>query len=496
MLEILGRRVENSIAVDVAADLVARFGQQGAHAAIDEVFDALSSVEGAALYYDWSLWGRPKQIPSGSWSTWGYLTGRGFGKTLGISRFINSEVEAGRSRIIGLAAQDEANCIALQIMGPSGLIATAPPWHRPLWEATAMQLVWPNGAKAIVRTPEVPGKIRGFDYDLAWLTELQSWPTATREESLMNFRIATRIGLARTIWDATPKRRHPLLRKLLAEHEIDPVRHVVVRGSTHENAINLAAGYIEERERELGGTIQGREELEGEMLSESESALVRQEWIDNARRPKPDAFKRSVLAIDPAITERKGSDTTGMIHAGLGIDDQVYVLRDDSGKMSPAAWAALALKRYVEGRIDLIVAETNKGGDLITQNLRAAASDRGLRVVVVGKDERPRHVGSVVYVKEVFARGAKEDRASPAATAYERGRVSHARGADLSALEDTITSWEPGGGMASPGDLDALAHAVNELLGLTSNKPVAANQMIGLDAIRAEIARPIKAPSI
>ena len=492
MLEIAGQDVEISPAVAIAARLVRECGRKMAHDIINEVFDTLTNVDGAALAHDWPLWARPKQSPTGFWTSLGYLTGRGFGKTYGISKWINSEVEAGRVKSIGLAAQDEANTIYLQVLGPSGLLATAPPWFRPDWEATAMQLVWPNGARAIVRTPEVPGKIRGFDYDLTWLSELQSWPNSTRDEAFSNFRLATRIGLARTVWDATPKRRHPLLRELLAEAERDPSRYVVVRGTTHENAINLAVGYIEDLQAKYGGTLKGREELLGEMLEESEGALVRQSWIENARRQSPPRYERRVIGVDPAVTSRSGNDKTGIIDAGRGGDGQVYVIADHSAKLAPAKWAEVVLDAYVTGQCACVVVETNKGGELVTQNLRAHAGKKGLNVVVIGKDEVSQHVPSTVYVKEVHARGPKEDRAQPLATAYERGRVSHVIGSDLVELEDLLTTWEPTPGARSPDALDACVHAVSELLGWTSNKPDPSIGFKGILKVADAIARPHK----
>ena len=83
--------------------------------------------------------------------------------------------------------------------GPSGLLATAPPWSKPVWEATAKQLVWPSGARAYVLTPEAPGNIRGVDYHLSWLSEIQSWPAATREEAFSNFMLTTRLGVGSTL---------------------------------------------------------------------------------------------------------------------------------------------------------------------------------------------------------------------------------------------------------------------------------------------------------
>lgn len=422
----------------------------------------------AALAHDWrNFWARPKQVPPATeWISWGNLTGRGFGKTRSVSEFVNDEVRAGRATLIALGAQDEANSVSIQVLGPSGLVATAPPWFKPVWHASAMELVWPNGAKAYVRTPEVPGKIRGLEYYLSWITELQSWPASTREEAYDNFRISTRLGYARIVWDATPKKRHPVLLRLLEDAERDPHRHLVVRGTTHENTANLGRGYVEELERKYGGTQRGREELLGEMLEETDNAIAHQDWIDANRRPMPDRLIRTGIGIDPAVTSKKSSDRTGIIVAGLGVDGHAYVLEDRSGKHEAPQWAAIVLDVYVERRCDVVIVETNKGGALLTQNLRAAARERSLNVVVIGENERPAHVPGTIYVKEVYSKGEKADRARPLSTAYERGRVHHVIGADLVSLEETLTTWEPTPGARSPDDLDAETHIVGELLGL------------------------------
>ncbi len=482
-----------SPAAEIATRLVRSVGKPAAHAAIDAILSKFTNVELAALAFHWETWARPKQLaPRGDWRSWGFLTGRGFGKTFGISKWINDQVAAGRARQIGLAAQDESNCIALQVLGPSGLIATAPPWNRPHWESTLMRLVWPSGAIAIVRTPEVPGKIRGFDYDLVWLTEIQSWPHATREEAFSNFQFATRVGHARTIWDATPKRRNPILRELVERAAKESAKHVVVRGTTHENALNLAPGYIEELEARYGGTQRGKEELYGELLEDSEGALVKQAWIDDARRHHPESLTRRVIGIDPAVTTRAGNDRTGIVDCGLGVDDQVYVLGDYTGKYKPEEWGPLVVDKYLKNGCDLVVVETNKGGQLVTQNLRSASPKRGLQVVVVGPNEKPTRRPGTLFVKEVHARGPKEDRAQPLATAYERGRVSHVLGVDLATLEDTLTTWEPTPGARSPDALDALTHASIELMGLLSNTLDKSVGIKGIAAMGKALSNPIR----
>lgn len=476
--------------------VVARHGQSEGRRLLVEFLSSLSTVERAALAARWRTWARPKQLaPPGSWRRWGFLTGRGFGKTVAVSKHLNEAVERGEASLVCLIAQDEQSSLDIQVHGPSGLIATAPPWFKPEWEASQLQLVWPNGARAYVRTPEVPGKIRGLEYHLTWASELQSWPVATRDEAWSNVLLSTRLGRARVIWDATPKRRHPILRELLSDAEHNPKTYPVVRGTTHENAANLGDGYVEELERKIGGTLKGREELLGEMLDETENATAKQDWIDKARRVRPERFARRALGVDPAVSTNKGSDQTGIVLGGLGVDGQAYVLANHSGKYTPPEWAKVVLDAYRDEECDVVLVETNRGGELVVSNLRAAAHERGLRVVEIGRKERPRRTHGVVNVKSLYSQGAKEERAQPVATSYERGRVSHVIGADLSSLEDTLTTWEPGatgasrgtrvsrtGGNKSPDDLDALTFVVVELLDLTEDKPDGRKGMAGIQA--------------
>jgi phage terminase large subunit-like protein len=80
-----------------------------------------------------------------------------------------------------------------------------------------------------------------------------------------------------------------------------------------------------------------------------------------------------VVAADPAGTATAESASTGIIVAGLGIDGHAYVFRDATCKLSPAGWAAQIVQCYGDWHTDLIVAETNNGGDLVETVLRSFA---------------------------------------------------------------------------------------------------------------------------
>lgn len=469
----------------LARALVSSLGVDGAHRCVDSLVKQFSNVELAALATHWPMWARPKQLaPAGDWLSWGFLTSRGWGKTLTIGHWITGEVMAGRAPVVIMAAQNLTKTEDVQI---GGLIDAAPPWFKPEYRATPCELHWPNGSIGYAFTPEVPGAIRSQNAAIAWMSEMQSWPEATREEAYSNFDLATRVGYARTVWDSTPKRGHPILKRLLAAAVRDPSNHHVVRGTVHENH-HLPERVIAKWFAEYGDTAKGREELLGEMIDDVDGALVKQEWINLARRPRPDTFLRKILAVDPAVTTNRGSDKTGIVLLGLGVDGQVYVLADYSGKMPPREWCDLLLKVYRDERCSLLVAETNRGYNLIAEVLRASADRSHMNVVILGKDEKPEYREGIVYVREVHAQGAKEDRAQPLATAYERGRISHV--AVFDDLEETLTTWVPRPGAKSPDAMDAATHGVVELLGLSLNNHDPAAGFVGIREMGRALAQP------
>jgi phage terminase large subunit-like protein len=462
----------DSTALALARRLAA-LGVADSRRALKAVLEQLTVEEKAWLARRWEFWARPKQKapPDSKWRTWGFLSGRGFGKTRAVSEYVLGEIMSGRAMIVGLCAQDEANCIALQILGGSGLVSLSPPWFKGQWVPSLGEIKFPNGAIARVYTPEHPGheKIRGPEHHLFWCTEFQSWPAPTRDEALSNIRLGTRLGYSRIVWDATPKKRHPIIRDLLADARDYPETHRVVFGSTYENAANLGSGVVQELDRKYRGTAKGLEELLGLFSENNEEALFRIEWIEPYRCWDTDLpkFVYKVVSIDPAVTAKQGSDTTGLVVCGLGSDGRAYVLENRSGKYAVAKWGEAAVEAYLKHGCDFLIAETNKGGDLVIQNLRALAKDRGLSVVEIKKGDRPQKVKGVLYVLPVYAQGSKEDRAEAVATAYESGRVCHVRGHGIESLEETLTTWEPvQAKLYSPGDLDAMVHAVSELLGL------------------------------
>ncbi len=354
-------------------------------AMVEAFFADLSPMEGAALAHDWEgVWRKPKQTPpDGDWQSWGALTGRGFGKSRANAEFVHREAMAGRAMRIALIAQNEDKCLEVMVHGASGLLAVSAPWERARYELG--RVIWPSGAQAFVYTPEVPGDIFGPEHHLVWASELHWWPQSKMVEAWDSLMMGLRLGYGRLVWDSNPRKRHAIIRTLLADAKADPERHIVVRGSSRENRLNLTRGKVEEWERKYGGTARGREMLDGEMLDDDDGALWQTEWIDEHRRQAPPTLRRRVLVADPAISMREGTDATGIVDVGLGVDEQVYVFADLSKRIAWSDWGDLMVERYFARRCDCIVLERNRGGDSCAANIRTSAEKYGRGV---GRDVR------------------------------------------------------------------------------------------------------------
>lgn len=459
-----------------------------AHALLDQALAGLGTVELAALAHDWEgFWARPKQVlPGGSWASCGILSGRNFGKTRMMSEYLVGEIIHHGVQRIGVCAQTEDDTRKVIIEGESGLLAVIPPWIKYVYEPANFRVLFPEFDAGIhMYTAEVPKGIRGPQFERFYWDEVAAAPPNQAEEVLSNIDFATRLDEAKFIWSTTPKK-VPIIRKLTRMAGKDPDRHRLIRGTTWENASNTPRHKLESWRAEYEGTRTGRQELEGVTLDDVEGALFRQEWIDDRRSEEPHRWLRRAVAVDPAITSRKGSDRTGIVAGGLGDDGRVYITEDRTDKYSPEAWAGVALDVYLRDECDLLILEQNRGGDLVLGNVRAVARERGVEVrTYKDKDPPPPHNPKVVYCREVHARGDKSTRADPIATLYEKGRVRHVHDARLGDLEETMVTWEPSSS-TSPDGLDALVHLVWDLAELSKEpEEDSAKWSAGLDKANA-----------
>ncbi len=338
-----------------------------------EILDSLSDLERALLPYFWDLWLRPNQRISydDNWRTYGFIGGRGFGKSAAIAPAINYRVEYGLARHVGLMAPTEKRCEEVQI---AFLIDTAPPWFRP--ERYKDGLIWPNGVRAVTFTPEQPGRPRSENIELSWLCEIVDWQASTRVEAFNNMMTATRVGRAQVLWDTTSKGKNEVILGLLEAHARDPEANRLQRGTTFDNPL-LGRKYLESTCALYPRGSRGyREEILGEVFAESAGALWEQAWLDAYRAQVTPPLVHRVVAVDPAGTNTPESDETGIVSGGIDARGEVFVDADLSGRLDPNQWGDIAVAECIDGDAAGALVETNRNGDACFTILQSRARER------------------------------------------------------------------------------------------------------------------------
>jgi phage terminase large subunit-like protein len=394
----------------------------------------LSPEERAELEYDWRFWARPEQLaPPGLWRAWLILSGRGWGKTRSGAEWVRGQVETERCKRLALVGATAADTRDVLVEGESGILASSPPWNRPVYEPSKRRLTWPNGALATLYSADEPDRLRGPQHDGAWADELAAW---RYPDAWIQLQFGLRLGDDPRVVVTTTPRPTALVRDLARA-----ATTLVSRGSSYENSANLAPAFLDELKRRYENTRLGRQEIFGDILDDNPGALFRRTDIDGARIRRAPPLVRIVVAIDPAVSHDETSSETGIVVAGLGDDGHAYVLDDCSGIFTPAAWAKRAVDTFYDHGADRIVAEVNQGGALVEANLRT--------------------VDARVPYKAVRASRGKAIRAEPVAALYEQGKVHHV--GILVALEDQMCGWDPTTSERSPDRMDALVWALTEL---------------------------------
>lgn len=409
----------------------------------------LSTEVRASLRWHWPFWARPNQLePEGPWRTWAAIAGRGFGKTRLGAEWVrkvvcgNTPLAAGRHRRIAVVAETAADARDVLVEGDSGILAVHPPDFRPHYEPSKRRLTWPNGAMATLFNAVEPDQLRGPQHDAALCDELAKWRYARDTWDQLQF--GMRLGEHPQVVVTTTPRPIPVLKEILASSDT-----VITRGTTMDNAKNLAPSFMKAIVDRYAGTRLGRQELNAEMLDDVPGALWTRDMLDRNRTKGEPQLRRIVVAVDPSGTKGKDGagevgDDIGIIVAGLGVDGRGYVLADYSCNLSPEGWARRTLEAFTAYKADRIVAEQNFGGAMVEAVIRAV-------------DKR-------LPVKMVTASRGKIARAEPVAALYEQGRISHI--GLFPDLEDQQCAMTPSGyvGEGSPDRADALVWALTELM--------------------------------
>jgi len=404
--------------------------------------------------------------PDGDWRIWLIISGRGWGKTFtGAGWLIEKSLETPGIEC-AVVAPTFTDARRTCVEGPSGIIKSLLPGQLQFYNRSNGMITLVNGSKIHMVSADEPDRVRGLNLSYAWCDEFGSWRyDETWTEGLAP---ALRIGHPQTIITTTP-RPTKLIREFVSRTDGSVV---VTRGSTFDNAANLSPAALAELKLRYEGTRLGRQELYGEILTDTPGALWTMDDIDKARIKSAPELTRIVVAIDPAVTSGDDSDETGIVVVGKGIDGRGYVLADRSCRLSPDGWARRAVQAFEDFQADRIVAEKNQGGEMVELTIRSVMPH--------------------APYKGITAKVGKRLRAEPIAALAEQGRISHV--GMFEELEDQMVTWLPDSGH-SPDRLDALVHGLAELNLATGSSADRFFESIAPDCPQCFMPCPVDAPN-
>jgi len=325
----------------------------------------------------------------------------------------------------------------IMIEGESGILNCAPDDFKPEYIPSLKQLIWPNGAVTHICYGSEKEKARGYQSDFLWCDELAKWQFT--EETFDNLLLGLRLGQnPLCIVTSTPR---PTKFLIDLEKRVDKQGRpstVTTRGRTEDNFRNLSPVFISTIISQNQGTRWGKQELEGEFLNDNPEALWKRSNIDDNRVHKIPQLTYVVVGVDPSATSKAGSDDTGIITAGKDSKGEYYVLGDYTIHDTPQAWGTAAITAYNKHQANLIVGETNNGGEMVEHTIKT--------------------IDQKIPFRAVHASRGKAIRAEPVSSLYEQGKVHHF--GTFPELEDEMCEWVPGA-EKSPDRVDALVWAIS-----------------------------------
>lgn len=330
---------------------------------------------------------------------------------------------------------------------PSGLISALGGWDGPMlgsrreaWNRSEGILTCKNGAQVFCTSAHDGGKhLQGDGYSGGWGDEFglwnrKTWET-TWEDSLLT---STAVEPRAIIGTGTPKRGHPLVKRLLDDNEV-----FKVRGSMDENT-SLSEDYRRERREQLGNSARGLQELDGEYLEDVDGAVWTARLIEDGRVTVMPGhlheFSQIVISWDPS-----GGGTDGDEHGitvggtipdtGDGRGDQHYLLEDASFAGSHQEAAETISRLGKKWGTNLVVIEKNGVG-------------AGMPTILLRHD--PTLTVRTVHAPPGYG---KQRRAEDVVALYEAGRAHHV--GEFPLLEQEQTTWTPESSK-SPNRLDSV----------------------------------------
>jgi phage terminase large subunit-like protein len=435
---------------------------------------SLSKKELKALYNFPDLFLFDKQIITGNQRYTILRCGRRFGKSIAGSAFIVNKIING-AKCLGLCGAIHED--VEKIMWPA--IKSWFPY--PLKYNSQNHTISGFNNGAIIHCFTSDKENRGYSLEYLWCDEIGSWSDCIPEKVKERFDILEMAVSAgknpQIIITSTPKP-FPLFSEWELKVQNNDPNYKIMTGTMFDNPF-LSDEYKQSQLEKFSKTRFGRQEIYGELLNDIEGAAWTNDMIAKCRMSF-DEFKnklketnstksetgnnrifnkfqinRVVVGVDPSVSDKPDGDECGIIIAGLGNDNNVYIFNDYSGQFTTDQWGKQAIKALNDYDAGLIVIEKNNGGELVKKNILS--------------------IDNTAPIKTIQSTKGKIDRALPVAAFYERNRVFHVqpkRTTDqikcnynaFEKLENQMSRFTGNPKQKSPDRLDALVFAVTELL--------------------------------
>ncbi len=253
----------------------------------------------------WLRTARQKQIlPLSGWARALALAGRGCGKTETGANWVRRCVGLYPGCVVHVVAPTYSDLRGVVFNGLSGILARVPRAMIADYNQTTFEIRLRNSSLIRGFSSESPDRLRGPQCTFLWGDEVAAWYRA--EENLANIDMSTRIAYRQKdgtliqpqrFFTTTPR---PLawLKKMMESGTL------LITGSTYENKDNLATTFFDEI-TQYEGTAIGRQEIHGELLDISESAIIKKSWLQLWPNDRPLPYLEYVMvSMDTAFTER------------------------------------------------------------------------------------------------------------------------------------------------------------------------------------------------
>lgn len=198
----------------------------------------------------------------------------------------------------------------------------------------------------------------------------------------------------------------------------------------------------------------GKQELEGVLLDSLDGPLFSYADIDNNRSAKPDKIEHTTVGVDPCLTGEEDSDLMGISVVARGVGEQMFVLADESARLSGEQAARHVWMTFAKFEADSVVVEDNLGKAWLKKVLLDTYNEMVREGIFPTFTTAP--------LKLVHSNQGKKLRAEVVALRYEQGRVHHV--GVFEKLEEEMVGFDPVNSKDSPDRLDALVHAIRHLI--------------------------------